>query len=656
MKNFAKTTALILLLASAALSDQSATITFDRAMLSFDGPSRIYRYADLEAIPAGTGRPAGAVTVYVSLAADESASSVHYEACSEELTARESPPLVGPDMATSESGAYAHITSSAVLERLGLEPVYVDREVATAAGRCVRLLLFPVTVDETGRSWFHRSINVFVGERKITGPELREPAEITAMPPPEKDRPLFNRSAETAAEYLLVTSADLAPALKPLEHYKNSTGYKTEMAVIDDILTSSSGRDDPERLRQYLKTFHGNGGRYVLLVGDETVLPIRYAYHHSVSITPELRDQMVCDLYFAELSSDWDADDDNVWGERDIDLAGLAPELCVGRLPFNRPEEVTAYIDKLIAYETNPGGGDDAYLENVFFFSSDQMRDYTGGGQHYLIARAFPPQSVIDTVGGVEAASGDDPSPTNVPACELVTTLSGGYGIVNVVAHGRVDGFAVRTAGYNTWPKSYFLSAAEPSVHGAFTDLAPNGRTSFYYSLACDNGGFDLDQPPMNQPGPNMAQTLLSLPAAGAVAFVAYSRYGWVSSSHILQKTFFDSLFAHPDLPAVQAMYKSQAVHYYFRDLVYGQNFFGDPTLRVYTGVPGKLAVNLVPAEGRLTVNVTSQGHPVADCRVTLSDDAGLVARFLTDQNGAAVFVCDFELGVTYGIAASKGG
>ncbi|MDH4158011.1 MAG: C25 family cysteine peptidase, partial [candidate division Zixibacteria bacterium] len=565
MKYFGKTTLMILLLVSAVYAEESPTLRFDRALLSFDQPAQSYRYVDLEAISVGSSRLAGAITVYVSLAMTESVTSIHYTASIEALAAGAGSPLVAPDVATSESGAYDHIASSVLLERLGLEPVYVDREITTAAGRYARLLVFPVTVDGTGRLWFHRSVDVFVGDRKITAAGLCGPAEIETIPPSDKDRPRFDRSAETAAEYLLITSADLAQALKPLEQYKNATGYKTTIAIIDDILASTSGGDDPERLREYLKTFHCNGGRYVLLVGDETVLPIRYAYHHSVDFTPDLREQMVCDLYFAELASEWNADNDNVWGERDVDLYGLSPELCVGRLPFNRPEEVTAYVEKLIAYETDPGGGDADYLKNVFFFSSDQMRDYTGGGQHYLIGEAFPESSVIDTVDGVEAVSGDDPSPSNPPACELVTTLSDGYGIVNVLAHGRVDGFAVRTAEYNTWPKSYFLSQVEePSAHGAFTDLAPNGRTSFYYSLACDNGGYDLDQPPMNLPGANMAQILLRLPAAGAVAFVAYSRYGWVSSSHILQKAFFDSLFAHPDLPAIHAMYKSQAANFYF--------------------------------------------------------------------------------------------
>ena len=52
----------------------------------------------------------------------------------------------------------------------------------------------------------------------------------------------------------------------------------------------------------YLKDFYGQGGQYVLLAGDETVLPLRYAYNFSTSTQPDLDVLQICDLYYADLS------------------------------------------------------------------------------------------------------------------------------------------------------------------------------------------------------------------------------------------------------------------------------------------------------------------------------------------------------------------
>ncbi|MCH8811559.1 MAG: DUF3500 domain-containing protein, partial [Gemmatimonadetes bacterium] len=72
---------------------------------------------------------------------------------------------------------------------------------------------------------------------------------------------------------------------------------------------------DAEKLRNYLMQSHADGTEYLLLAGDETLLPIRYAYHRSVSEMPPMELLQVCDLYFADLTGQWDLDNDGIWGE-----------------------------------------------------------------------------------------------------------------------------------------------------------------------------------------------------------------------------------------------------------------------------------------------------------------------------------------------------
>ena len=102
---------------------------------------------------------------------------------------------------------------------------------------------------------------------------------------------------------------------------------------------------------------------------------------------------------------------------------------------------------------SNTGRGNPEYLENVFFFSADQMRDKD---QHGSIAAAYPPNFLIDTVTGVESASGDDPHPTNPGPTELKGPMSGGYGIINVVAGYQFsDTIALRLRFGNLFDKQY---------------------------------------------------------------------------------------------------------------------------------------------------------------------------------------------------------
>ncbi|HKK21567.1 MAG TPA: C25 family cysteine peptidase [candidate division Zixibacteria bacterium] len=550
---------------------------------------------------------------------------------------------------------YANVTSSSATERLGQYPVELIDIVTVNGRRYARLLYFPVTVDSLNNLVFARQTDLkFDGNLLSSEQLLRGGLDRRALS--EKSNRAGQTLSANGPKYLIVTSALLDSTCEDLAAYKRETGYNAWVEDIDEILLSYSGRDEAERLRNRLKSFYAEGGEYVLLAGDETQLPIRYAYPSMTSAMPDTADLQVCDLYFADLTGEWDSDSDGVWGEKYADQADLTPELLLGRLPFSRPEEVTNYTNKLIAYETNPGNGDLSYLTRAFFYSSDQMRDYGDGGEHGLIAAAFPSNFQIDTIHGIEQSRGDDVNPTNLSAGETIPILSSGYGIVNVIAHGRSDAFGVRTTGYNEWPKSYFMTTDVGGTNGDANNMEPNGKTSFYYSLACDNGGFDLDQPPMNEPDPNLVETLLGLPDAGAVGFVAHTRWGWIASSHLVQKTFFDSLFAHPGRPAVCAMYDTKAVFYYYRDQVYGIDYFGDPTLKVYTGTPKTLSLTTSVGSGNVLVSVNDESGPVVAAAVIVSRNGAPIFDGVTDGSGQINLPIDLYEDSTYTIAAIKTG
>lgn len=233
----------------------------------------------------------------------------------------------------------------------------------------------------------------------------------------------------------------------------------------------------------------------------------------------------------------------------------------------------------------------------------------------------------------------------------MTPIIRNGFGIINVIAHGRSDGFVLKSSGYNEWPKTYLLTYPAGSDHGEFEAFAVESKPCFYYSLACNNGGFDMDQPPLNQASPCMGQQLLAS-RGGAVGMVVNSRWGWISSSYLLQTAFFDSLFAHPDRTAVEAMYASKAALYFYRDLVYGQNFLGDPTLRIYTQLPEKPTINVAADQSGLLAAVNVDGTGIAGCRLILSANGVVLSEYTTDESGNAVVDCPAQSSDVYRLTA----
>ncbi|MDH3889715.1 MAG: C25 family cysteine peptidase [candidate division Zixibacteria bacterium] len=652
MKLVVLTTFLPILLACTTTATEAPTIEFDPDLVAFVGEIGQVGYHDFEPVSVGRSLTLPGRTYYVALENGQDESAISYNVGEAHTLGSLADEHLLEDMQT-RSGEFNPDDYDGLLDPVNTsEALQATGVVAVGNVRWAKLLLLPITVSESGEVQFIDGLTVYLDQEPVANDQLMQSDPAGSSHAGMADRADLSVSSEVAS-YLIITAPHLAAPMQRLAWYKNSIGCRTSLAYIDEILAIQTGRDEAEQLRNYLTEFYAQGGSYVLLAGDATVLPIRYAYHRAVDEAPPLLQQQVSDLYFADLSGEWDLDNDNVWGERTHDQADLTPELMVGRLPFNTIEQFDDYVDKLIAYETEPGGDEREYLDRAFFFSSDQMRDYSGGGQHARIALAYPDHFGIDTAAGVELTRGDDPDPHNALPRELEDVLSDGYGIVNIIAHGTGNLFEVRTSGYNNWPKTRFTTDTTASDNGAVGNLTANGKTSFYYSLACDNGAFDYDYSGLS---PNFVVSALAQPKAGAVAFVANSRWGWVGSSHLLQKAFFDSMFAHRGRAAVEAMYGSKLRYYYVRDVVYGQNFYGDPTVVVYDQVPGLLDVDIMTDAGSFEIDVTSGGQPVAGCLVTLSDSTGAILSISTSQSGDASFEVEYSPMNSYTIAAVKGG
>ncbi len=168
------------------------------------------------------------------------------------------------------------------------------------------------------------------------------------------------RTQDESVVYLIVTNRRLAPVFWSFARWKTHHGSRATVRTVEWIRHHYDGRDDAERVREFLKDAHSHwAARWLLLGGDSTTVPIRLA---SVAPSaPGLPDVIPTDWYYACLDGNWDANGNGLFGELPVpggspgDDPDLVPELNVGRAPVSTRAEARSFTRRTReAYETPP--------------------------------------------------------------------------------------------------------------------------------------------------------------------------------------------------------------------------------------------------------------------------------------------------------------
>ncbi len=435
-----------------------------------------------------------------------------------------------------------------------------------------------------------------------------------------------NVSNSAYSSYLIITSSEFKSAFMPLAEWKIKKGIDACIVCVDSIIASYTGRDDAEKLRNFLTSAYQNGTSWVLLGGDEDVVPIRYAYPTNTSTLPENSDQQICDLYFSDVDGEWDLDDDGVWGEPQEDNPDIYPDLFVGRVPVGDTTEAKAFVEKLLSYEKNPGNGTTDYLTRALWMSSDQMRDWNfGEGQHNLISQYMPSNFYQDLTTLIESPTGNAENPVGPNGQTCIEVMNQGWGIIGVLAHGKASGFVAKSNSTNGNPKSWVSTGSGGGDgHGHLPNLNNQQKYGIMYSISCSQSAIDVDKYPFLGGEPCVGEFYPRVPQKGGVAFLGYSRWGWVGISYQLFEKFLEYLIeGNPGHHIGVAEALSRCAYPSYRDIDYGHNLFGDPEMPVWTEIPESLWV-VHPDEvtmGWRTINfsVTSQGTGVGNASVCLA-------------------------------------
>ena len=309
-----------------------------------------------------------------------------------------------------------------------------------------------------------------------------------------EDMGLPNTRTELPAyDYVVITSNALKPAFDEFISWKTRKGYNIGIVTTEEIYFEypdgdiiSGIDDDAGSIRQYLSEAYVQGTVWVLLGGDFSVVPVRYGDKANNSCPYDEWSYIVSDLYFADFNGDWDVDgiedcnDDppvNRYGEKDDDDPDYNPEIFIGRLPCTNEQDIYNWIEKVLGYEQNPGGGDPSYLTNGYWFQGAGLSSNPNTVKnHYPISFTHDVWDNSTYHDGSEVIS----QMSNTP-----------YGLIHWYAHGAPN--SVRTKPESQQYKRFFTHDDEctwgycsEEEGDGLDDLTNYPNYAINYSISCD--------------------------------------------------------------------------------------------------------------------------------------------------------------------------
>jgi hypothetical protein len=187
---------------------------------------------------------------------------------------------------------------------------------------------------------------------------------------------------------MVIIAPDIfSDALQQLVDHKNSIGVQTFLKTTEDIYHEYEGRDNAEQIKYFIKdTKEKFGIHYVLLIGSDEKIPVRYSYARNGSES-STSGPFISDLYYADIYDSngsfcsWDSNMNNKFAETSyvahpimneyiiLDEVDLVPDVHIGRLLWANTNEVNIVENKIINYERN--GANESWFNNLILFGGN---------------------------------------------------------------------------------------------------------------------------------------------------------------------------------------------------------------------------------------------------------------------------------------------
>lgn len=437
----------------------------------------------------------------------------------------------------------------------------------------------------------------------------------------------------TFGEYVIITHPDYVTQANTLANWKTRKGIPATVITTTEIQAQYTGDDLQQEIRIFLHEARDNGVEYALIFGDDDKIAgrdIRISYSSYTENPPG-------DYYWADLNDTapgadrWDSNNNNIWGQFNIDQMSYSPAIFTGRASVSTAAEANTFVNKVLAYEqvTLSDEPTTAAREMRIGYSTSMLWPGCYGSAGAQIISGYIPGSWSQDKR-YESNGTNNWAATN-------SMFNAGPHHVYVAAHGSEQSFGVPGGSFTN---SNIMALTNISSAG--------GLPAIWNSISCLIGHLD---------GTECMLDAWTSNANGGGFGGAHARYGWGNPSSpgngtsevLCQKIYYSHFVSgQSSLGAMHFMGRfavcppSDAVWHW---VIMSYNLFGCPELPLWTASPAQLSGSHPStfSGGSFTVTVTAGGSPVSGARVTLykgtsfeTADVYLVAT--TNASGQATF------------------
>ncbi len=448
--------------------------------------------------------------------------------------------------------------------------------------------------------------------------------------------PLSITDASESFDYVIITNDALASSFQPLANNKNSSGINTTVIRIEDIYADPdygfNGSNHQVAIRNFIIDAYINWSiSYVLLGGDDEIIPHRGCYGFVFSTGPTEDDDIPTDLYYGGLDGNWDNDGDGIYGEKNVSQGGggdageesdLYAEVFVGRAPVNTPAEAQTFVNKVTFFEANPRpkhvtlhGQVDS--KGPYYLDEIKNGENKGGGPSHVAPGV---ESYIPSIYNITRLYEANGTLIDINVWE--TEIANNTLFVNHGGHGLVESYMINET------NSYSDTLADDIV---------NSYYPIHLSIACYSGSFDGRRDDGSYVGDkdSMAEEYITNPNGGMVACILNSRFGWFISFDVskysgeLDNEFYNQLFNNNEMRIGKTLQKAKEefvsdalTHNTYRWVVYEWNLLGDPTMLIFG------EDNIPPIADAGPDNATGSDQPILLDGSGSTDDSGYIAWY----------------------------
>lgn len=478
----------------------------------------------------------------------------------------------------------------------------------------------------------------------LLGGVLFASATLTRAHPDDELRGGLNTPSPAAV--LLITSPELEKAWEPFAAWKKKLGKPVRIITTEQINDRYDGKDLQEKIRRSVRNHTDNlETRWVILGGDSLPggkghVPHRDTVHKTMFGTYK---NLPTDIYYVS-SKSWDADGDGIFGEWLEDRDSISypnGEVGMGRIPVRTVEDVKAYTEKVIAFESRYPETDYA-TTMTYTCTVPQAYAKVRASWDGTVSKALKDGKVQRFFNHETPWDKDKPGDFPLSADNWLELINGkSSGKLHLHGHGLRHCWVLENDEELT-----FEHVAKLNNKDAYPVIT---------TVSCFTGHYDSPK------DPSIAEAMLRQPKGGAVLMVAPVREG-KPHFHNPQEDFplmvkegkldgttrtmteFWKRGLDPFLTAGEAFMavknamkkdakKSATFHLCLSEL----NLLGDPTLHLRSKAPKTPKVQLPETlqPGKLNLIVTTDAPGAV---VVLQDSQGIYGVNFADKDGIATF------------------